>query len=587
MQPKPSPPEPGWYFRQRMFLWAPMRMWGIPLKCPQCGRKMHHSGIYPKVREVIDMDSRYYLVGGDYPRCSACKLPVCPWSQDVLSQLDVAHRTLFPAVLTTQLALDRKCVTFLRPRTSGNSSSYFQSAVEEVHSEEWARRTIQYLSDCEHHLRKVALVQSAATPAFSAPAPFKPLPLAQWFETVHSNDILSHLDEMKGVITSTYGRILKMDSTKKITKKLAGGIGDTAAWMTNIGNELGQVLNSVLTTAEGAGLEELCQGVVKRYQNAGEPEPEVIYVDRDCCSQSGAPAVLKLFRPWKSIIRLDIFHFMRRFNCGLTTEHHPLYGTFCSKLSSCIFEWDQEDVKELKAAKRGEWKSSHGGQTPTEAQLMASISPGELAKHCRRRTRKAEEIRAMISGLLESVWELSDTTGLRLVNPDSMHHVWEMQQKHLECIQDPPHVELYTKTGTLQKGGKVLNVLRCGRGSSSLESFHRHQCAFIPGWRCNAMHTQMYMLEGASRWNMSRAKEAVSVVGASTLRTFDVCLMSHLNNLSQRVLGCNLMPEFTHPGKPTGERIAVEYLLAQSNRGDQLIAHQNDMPEVPPRGARR
>lgn len=172
---------------------------------------------------------------------------------------------------------------------------------------------------------------------------------------------------------------------------------------------------------------------------------------------------------------------MRRFNCGLTTEHHPLYGTFCSKLSSCIFEWDQEDVKELKSAKRGEWKSSHGGQAPTEAQLMASISPGELAKHCRRRTRNGEEIRAMISGLLESVWELTDTTGLRLVNPDSMHHVWEVQQKHLECIQDPPHVDLYTKTGTLQKGDKVLNVLRCGRGSSSLESFHRHQCAFIPG----------------------------------------------------------------------------------------------------------
>ncbi len=44
-------------------------------------------------------------------------------------------------------------------------------------------------------------------------------------------------------------------------------------------------------------------------------------------------------------------------------------------------------MKELKVAKRGEWKSSHGGQAPTEAQLMASISPGELAKHCRRRTR--------------------------------------------------------------------------------------------------------------------------------------------------------------------------------------------------------
>ncbi len=165
---------------------------------------------------MIDRDCHYYLVGGDYPRCSACKLPVCPWSQDILSQLDVAHRILFPAVLTTQLALDRKCVNFLRPRTSGNSSSYLQSAVEEVHSEKWARRTIQYLSDCEFHLKKVALVQSATAPAFFAPTPFRPLPLAQWFETVHSNDILCHLEEMKGVITSTYGRILKMDSTKKV-----------------------------------------------------------------------------------------------------------------------------------------------------------------------------------------------------------------------------------------------------------------------------------------------------------------------------------------------------------------------------------
>jgi hypothetical protein len=33
----------------------------------------------------------------------------------------------------------------------------------------------------------------------------------------------------------------------QVTKKLAGAIGDSAAWMSNIGNEFGQVLNSVLT----------------------------------------------------------------------------------------------------------------------------------------------------------------------------------------------------------------------------------------------------------------------------------------------------------------------------------------------------
>ncbi|XP_039530313.1 uncharacterized protein LOC120480957 [Pimephales promelas] len=90
---------------------------------------------------------------------------------------------------------------------------------------------------------------------------------------------------------------------------------------------------------------------------------------------------------------------------------------------------------------------------------------------------------------------------------------------------------------------------------------------------------QMYMLEGASRWNMGRAKEAVDVEGASNLRSFDVHLMSQLNNLSQRVHGCALVPEITLPGKSTGERIAVEYLLAQTNRGDLLAPSQ--VSEIP------
>ncbi|RXN11869.1 Carboxyl-terminal PDZ ligand of neuronal nitric oxide synthase [Labeo rohita] len=389
-----SPPDPGSYFRQRMFLWAPMRMWGIPLKCTQCNRKMHHSGIYTKVREVIDVDSRYYLIGADYPPCSKCMIPVCPWSSEILKQLDPSHRNKFPAVLMTHLALDRKCVTLLKPRTAGNSSSYLQQALEEIYSEEWARRTVDYLTDCELHKKRCALTQLDVV--YDQPPPFCPLPLAQWFETAHANEILNHLDELKGVITSTYG----------------------------------------------------------------------------------VTPVLTWFRPWKVTVRLDVFHFMRRFTAGLTTEHHPLYGTFCSKLSSCIFEWDKDDISRLKEAKKTMLLKKHGGH------ILSSITSNELAKHCRRRTRGVEETRALIHGLLDSMWELTDTTGLHLINPESMAHVQEVQQKHLPCIQDPPDVQLYTKLGSgLQKGDKILDVLRCGRGSSSLESFHRHQCTFIPDER--------------------------------------------------------------------------------------------------------
>lgn len=247
----------------------------------------------------------------------------------------------------------------------------------------------------------------------------------------------------------------------------------------------------------------VCQGMVKRYRDAGEPEPEVIYLDRDCCSQTGEPAVLEWFHPWKCHVWLDIFHFMRRFTKGLTTEHHPLYGTFCSKFSSCIFVWDKEDYAQLRDAKRAELMKKYRGVIPTEKQITAAIISSELARHCRRRTREVNEMKGIIDQLMKEMWELTDTTGLRLINIESMEQVWSVQQKHLPCIVDPPGVHLYTKTGTLEKGCKMLDVLRCARGSSSLEAFHQHQCTFIPGWRANAVHTQMYMVEGGSRWTLT------------------------------------------------------------------------------------
>ena len=209
-----TPPYPGNYFRQRMFLWAPMRMWNISLYCPKCKTKLQYGGIYPKAREVVDVESRYYLIGADYPRCGKCKIPVCPWSPDVINQLDPYHRNLFPAVLTKNDALDKKCVTLMKPRTLGNSSSFIQQAIHEIHSENWVKQCLNYLTDCDLHKKRASLTGIIST--YRPPPAFRSIPLAQWFETSHANEILNHADEMKAVITSTYGKVLKLDSTKKV-----------------------------------------------------------------------------------------------------------------------------------------------------------------------------------------------------------------------------------------------------------------------------------------------------------------------------------------------------------------------------------
>ena len=124
-------------------------------------------------------------------------------------------------------------------------------------------------------------------------------------------------------------------------------------------------------------------------------------------------------------MRLDIFHFMRRVVAGLTTEHHALFGTFLSKLSSAIFKWDKVDIEELREAKKREMRRATN-RIPTESQVTDSITTSELAKHCRRCTRGVEESRTLIQAVLDVMWNLTDTLGVPLINKESMAKVWEV-----------------------------------------------------------------------------------------------------------------------------------------------------------------
>ena len=96
---------------------------------------------------------------------------------------------MFPAIMTQNYALDRKCITLLKPRTMGNRNSSIQKALEEVHSEERARRVVEYLSECE--MNKVTrCVARLADTTYTSPPSCQTQWLAQWFELAHSNDIL-------------------------------------------------------------------------------------------------------------------------------------------------------------------------------------------------------------------------------------------------------------------------------------------------------------------------------------------------------------------------------------------------------------
>lgn len=312
--------------------------------------------------------------------------------------------------------------------------------------------------------------------------------------------------------------------------------------------------------------------------------PVALYVDCACCKESGDTKLKARFSGWPDlIVRLDIWHFMRRLAVGCTTDAHQLYPTFMARMSACIFEWDAGDVKKLREAKRAQL-AEQGWPHLSERQLDRHITKAELELHCRRRTRGEEETIRLLDQLISELMtdRGKDALGVPLLDPIRMEHIWRVQKRHVKCIQDPPGLALYTQTGTIIKGGIQLQTLRCARGSTSLESFHCHLNRFIPGMcnpimllclhisflilllthsgnSANSLNFQMYLLDGLHRWNQNRAAAAVEV-DTLGLRTYSGELLHSVNTDYEEVFGKKLVPSFSPPAKYTGNKQIVSWL---------------------------
>ena len=467
------------YFYKRLFLWMPRKMWQVNFTCHHCKSSLRSKGIYNRVRLVLDVADCYYLAA-EYMDCTRCKATYIAWDNRMLNQLPDGIRAHFPVVLTHKYACDISIVSLMRSRTLGNSSSSMQNKVRELHTEAWVRKQLCYLSDCHRHMtgREAQLLMPMA---YQEALPFKSIPSPKWFLACYVRDVWSRLDTLQSALTAVFGKILKIDSTKKVTKKLQGEAAKSASWATSIGNEKGEILQCVLTTSESMdSLKVMANGLMDRFEKANVASPVAIYTDRDCCSNNQPSKFNSLFNRWDGLqVRLDIFHYMRRLAMGCTSESHPLYGTFMSHVSRAIFEWNELDLKLLRSAKKGELTKGVI-RNPSDAAVNKAVTKDEMARHCRRRTRAPGTIVEMMEKLLLSLTAVTDSLGVPLLK-EEMISIWAEQKRHVTCIQDPRDEQLYTITGYLMKGGVKLPVYRCARGSTSLESYHLHLARFIPG----------------------------------------------------------------------------------------------------------
>ncbi|KAL6479126.1 hypothetical protein MHYP_G00125590 [Metynnis hypsauchen] len=301
-----------------------------------------------------------------------------------------------------------------------------------------------------------------------------------------------------------------LPSSPKVVKKLSGENADSAEWFTSIGNEHSQIVSFVLTCEETAEkLQPMCRGVMNRFRLAYQPVPKICTGPNSCGD----------FQPRVDngmVVPLDIFHWIHQFDAAIRTE-------FYSK----------------EQLKHHVWRVTLGAQ---ESFRLVHLAIEELKRP---------------AGL--------DENGVCLFKtPEAIDEMCSVQQRHRECIQDQPDMNMYRVARTTTINNVDVPYHKCLRGNNTLEGFQTLP-NMIPGPHCAAQPYQVYLISGIARWNSDWTLDAVFGGRGRYYRIYSAPLIDRLNTLCQQLFGETVEENRQAPADvPSNELLGLEYLISQS-----------------------
>ncbi|XP_035984989.1 uncharacterized protein LOC118558639 [Fundulus heteroclitus] len=387
------------------------------------------------------------------------------------------------------------------------------------------------------------------------------------------------------LLQGTFGQVFRSDHTRKVARKVTLASGTMSSYA--VMNENWLIVSWVMVQSETErSLEPMYQGMAKRYTDAGVEKAGFHWVDRDCCASfrisDSIPSEHLNWDAWKTtpsivceatagplantcasrscfnnniVVKLDLFHCLQRFSRQCTSEHHPLFSSFCQLLSAAFTVVDQEDLKKLK-----------------EAYVFCGILPANPTKqhtreHCRTRIPQPTELLDRVERVMKHFHLAKDPNDVPLFKP-SMLKTWRIQRVHIlrGCLSDPELSEgiMYRYGGTLQlnhvpgEGAKVPIWIPV-RGTSQQEGYHFHQAQWVTG---NLVSTELFQAQGMTgvvRWNYKRLVD-LKQPGVVLPAVFDPALIAELNTASKRVTGQEKYPALQISNRDTGEKFGLDYI---------------------------
>ncbi|KAK6309826.1 hypothetical protein J4Q44_G00197070 [Coregonus suidteri] len=182
------------------------------------------------------------------------------------------------------------------------------------------------------------------------------------------------------------------------------------------------------------------------------------------------------------------------------------------------------------------------------------ITREHLKHHVRRVTLGAQETFRLIHLAIEELKGPAglDESGVSLFKtPEAIDEMWAGQQRHLECIQDPPDMNMYRVARTTTINNVDLPYYKCLRGSNSLEGFHKALPNMIP-----------VALHGGT---LTGAGMPCLVAKDGTTGPIRAPLIDRLNARCQQLFGETVEENFRAPADvSSNELLGLEYLFSQS-----------------------
>ena len=329
--------------RPNLFVWDPVKLGhNIEVLCPACGRPGSKSGWnLPRILHGIS-DIALYMT-----RTYTCN--ACDWSKgraegrkrtkfsadapSVRRRLPSDILAMYKIFDTGRTLCEITLVDLIRSMSTKTSWSALAESLNEGKATTWIRSvTLPYQRIC---------AELCLEPLRNWPAslPKEYMLSDKWVRNVYVQDAKQRDLEVTRELQATKGHeVLMVDWTKDAAKR------SSATWLFNIMDNTRQVLGFRLTsTCKPCEVRDLLTELATRGTN-----PKVVYVDDGCCG--GWRGVVRKVWP-EAHVRLDPMLALRRLTQTTSSTRHPWHEEFCTHLSKSFYEWDQEALQRLRAAR--------------------------------------------------------------------------------------------------------------------------------------------------------------------------------------------------------------------------------------------